>query len=213
MIRFIITACLLAAFTAAKSQNMEYETNRTTLYKDFQPSVITMTDGKVVKQRQSNIFLRTGALLYKRGAFNMKASMRNIARVDFPDATYMKVDTMLAMVVDTCGADLLLCATLIDMQAFRQNVINSSTFTNLEIGDQVGATTVSTMSESDMVYPLKHVYFFYLGGKYIEVDERNLRKHLPKDKRRVMANYMHTPGFDWADMESLKGLLAALGRK
>lgn len=212
MIRFIITACLLAAFAQVKSQGSEYETNRTTLYKDFLPSEITMTNGKVIKQRHTNIFLRTGALLYKRGALNMKASMQNIARVDFPDATYIKVDTMLAMVIDTCGADLLLCATLIDMQAFRQNLINSNTFTDVSIGDQVGATTVSSMSESDMVYPLKHVYIYYIDGEYIEVDERNLRKHLSKDKRRAMAGYMHTPGFEWTNRESLKGLLAALGR-
>lgn len=213
MIRFIVTVCLLAAFTTVKSQNKEYEANRTTLYKDFQPSVITMADGKMIKHGQTNVFLRTGGLLYKRGSLNMKASMRDIVRVDFSDATFLKIDTLLAAVVDSCGADLLLCAKLIDMQAFRQNVINSNTFTNVEIGEQVGATTVSSMSESNMVYPLKRVYFFCLGGKYIGVDERNLRRHLSKEQRRVMDNYLHTPDFDWTNAESLKGLLAALGAK
>ncbi len=77
----------------------------------------------------------------------MQAEMKNVKKVDFADRTYLKVDTILAYIVDTLKDNKLLCATLIDLEAYKSEILNNKQITNLELGSYVN---VSTMDLSDI---------------------------------------------------------------
>ncbi len=91
--------------------------------------------------------MANGALLYKHGKTTMQAEMKNVKKVDFADRTYLKVDTILAYIVDTLKDNKLLCATLIDLEAYKSEILNNKQITNLELGSYVN---VSTMDLSDI---------------------------------------------------------------
>lgn len=181
-------------------------TNSVTLYQDFQPVVIHLTNGKTIKQNKANIFLKNGSLLYKKGAFTMQANMEQIQSVAFPDCTYQCIDTLLASVVDTVGSNQLLLATLIDVDTYRSNIVNNRQITNFEIRDNVNVSSMELGSGEDG-YPLMNRYFFKIDGKTIEVSERPVSLIVPKDKRREFRTIVQTPDFSWTEEKSLIRIL------
>lgn len=190
----------------AYSQEAVFKSRRTTVYPQFIPATITLKSGKTVKERSANVFMKNGALLYKRNGFNMQADMDLIKRVDFADRTYLKVDTMLAYMVDTIGNNKLLCATLIDLEAYKTNLLNNRQITNLELGSQVN---ISTMDLSDTnEYPLTNIYYYEINGKIIKVHERSIMQSIPKNKRRELNTILQSADFSWVDRNSLMRLLA-----
>ena len=102
---------------ALMAQDFAGYSDRTTVYETFQPARVTLTTGSVNFQKEANVFLKNGKLLFKKGSTNMEADMRQIASVEFSDKSYICIDDMLATVIDTVGANRILCTTLIDLVA------------------------------------------------------------------------------------------------
>ena len=181
--------------------------DRTTVYEKYQPARITLYNGKVIMQKEANIFLKNGRLLFKKGMFDMVADMAPIQTVEFADRQYVKVDTILATVIDTLGGNRLLCTTTIDLAAFNNRAVNDRVITSLQLGgDQVGSTDID-LSAGNKQYPLVNNYFFEIDGKIVELHERTIRRLLPKKKRDRFDFYLQMPEFDWFDKSSLHKIL------
>ena len=86
-------------------------------------------------------------------------------------------------------------------------VANNAQITSLDIGDMIGITSADLSNEQDLHFPVVDVYYYLLNGKYVLVHERNLKRVLDKEKRRLMASAMATEGFSWTDEQSLMKLL------
>jgi len=181
-----------------------------TVYKEFQPATIHLADGRLLNVSLANIFLKNSSLLYKSGVETKEANLKTLSRVDFKDRTYYKVDTLLAYQVDIVGNDALYCAQVIDFVAWKQMVANNSLFTSMDFGDMIGYTTAELANEQDLRFPLKNQYYFLLGGKYVLVHERQLRRVLNKEKKRLMESVMTEKGFSWTDEKSLIKLLKTI---
>ncbi len=177
----------------------------TTAYPQFKPAIITLETGKVIEKEAVNVFMANGALLYKHGETTMQAEMKNVKKVDFADRTYLKVDTILAYIVDTLKDNKLLCATLIDLEAYKSEILNNKQITNLELGSYVN---VSTMDLSDInEYPLVNYYYYELNGEIIKVHERTITKKISKNKRTQLNTLMQAPDFSWDDIKWLMRVL------
>lgn len=202
---FIIIAA--AVLTAAG----QVTTTKLTVYKDFQPSYIQLKDGRIIKQNLTNIFLKNSSLLYMQGANAMEANMDNIVSVKFDDKLYMKIDTVLAYVVDSIGQDILYCATVIDMEAYQRQVKNNVWITNIGTGN--GALTTSTMdinTDEDYKFPLIDLFYYRINGQFVKCHERNLQYILNKEKKRIVRTFVTMDDFSWTDKDSLMKLLKAL---
>lgn len=177
----------------------------TTAYPQFKPAIITLETGKVIEKEAVNVFMANGALLYKHGKTTMQAEMKNVKKVDFADRTYLKVDTILAYIVDTLKDNKLLCATLIDLEAYKSEILNNKQITNLELGSYVN---VSTMDLSDInEYPLVNYYYYELNGEIIKVHERTITKKIAKNKRTQLNTLMQAPDFSWDNIKWLMRVL------
>jgi len=208
MKKLFFTLCLLATSSVGLvAQHFVGTTSRTTLYETYQPARITLTSGKVIMQKQANVFLKNAHLLFKNGHHDMVANMAQIQAVEFADKSYVRMDTMLAEVVDAVGENRILCTTTIDLEAFSSQKINDRIISNFQIGtDQVSATSIDT-SASDDLYPLVKTYYLEIDGKIVQLHERTLRRILPKAKRSRFDFYLQMPEFDWNDVTSLRLVL------
>lgn len=133
--------------------------------------------------------------------------MSQIESVEFADRKFIKVDTMLVTIVDTIGDNQILCATTIDVEAYRQRAVNDKVLTNLTLGEQVSTTTIDLAPSDEPKYPLVNDYYFLVDGKVIEVHERTINRMLDKDKRRILKSYLMQPDFDWSDRGYLRKIL------
>jgi hypothetical protein len=197
---------------ALMAQDFAGYTNRTTVYETYQPARVKLTSGNVTFQKQVNVFLKNGRLLFKKGKLDMEADMRTIESVEFSDRFYVCIDTILATVIDTVGTNRLLCTTTIDLEAFTAQKINDRMITNISMGDQVSATSMEAPDE-DNLYPLVNKYFFEIKGKIVEVHERVLLRLLPKKERDRLNFYMQQPNFSWADKDCLHQVLELFNKE
>ena len=133
--------------------------------------------------------------------------MKTLSKVVFKDRTYYRVDSVLAYQVGTVGQQHLYCAQRIDFAAWKQQKVNNSNITNLSFGDLMSYTTINLADEQDIHFPLINVYYFQIDGKYVLAHERNLKRVLDKEKRRLMTSVMSEPGFSWTSEASLLKLL------
>lgn len=180
---------------------------KTTVYKDFQPAIIVLSNGKSITEKQANIFLKNGSLLYKHNKSIMQANMENVSSVRFSDRSYLRIDTLLAYVVDTLKTNKLLCATLIDMESYANQIVNDRQITNLELGGHVNISSIDNYLSDDIKYPLVNYFFFEIDGKVIKAHERTLKKALPKAKQRMFNAIIQSPEFHWGEVESLTRIL------
>ena len=178
-----------------------------TVYPEFKAATVWLSDGKKLKVMLANIFLKNSTLLYKSGMQTMQANMQTMQRVDFDDRTYYRLDTILAYRVDTVGSDALYCAEHIDFAAWRQAMANNTLFTSLDLNDMVGYTTAELANEQDIHFPVVNSYYFLLNGKYVIAHERQLKRVLNKEKRRLMEAAMAEKDFSWSSEMSLMKLL------
>ena len=211
---YICTLLILLVSLAAKSQEIPSQTNRTTVFAEFKPAVITLTNGKTLKQNYANIFLKNSSLLYKHGILDMEADMEadieQIKSVKFDDCCYVRVDTVLAKVIDTVGNKKILCASFIDIDAYRTRLLNEHQVTNLELGEHVNVTSTDVSANEPKVYPLNNVFYFDLGGNMIKVQERKLNRLYKGDKKRLYKVIVNSADFSWENPASLKKLLELL---
>ena len=201
---FIIT---LISVQSAFGQD---RTTKLTVYPEFKPSVIELADGRILKEKFTNIFLKNSSLLYMSGTVTKEAYMANIKSVKFDDRLYVKVDTLLAYEVDSVGNDALYCATVIDQEAYRQNLRNNQVMTNISLSDQISTTSVDLSNEDDYLFPLINIYYYRLNGKFVRCHDRSLSNVLNKEKKRMLRTFVHMDDFSWSDQKSLIELLKRL---
>jgi hypothetical protein len=201
---FIIT---LISVQSAFGQD---RTTKLTVYPEFKPSVIELADGRILKEKFTNIFLKNSSLLYMSGTVTKEAYTANIKSVKFDDRLYVKVDTLLAYEVDSVGNDALYCATVIDQEAYRQNLRNNQVMTNISLSDQVSTTSVDLSNEDDYLFPLINIYYYRLNGKFVRCHDRSLSNVLNKEKKRMLRTFVHMDDFSWSDQKSLIELLKRL---
>ena len=197
----------LFAVTTASAQGV---VEKLTVYSEFKPAVIHMTNGRDIKNSFTNIFLKNASLLYKQGIQTMEANMDNIAGVDFDDHKFVKIDNMLACLLDTVGPNALFCATVIDFPAYEQMLRNNVNLTNFSLfdsamGDQVSYTSLDL--QDDVQMPLVNYFYYRFNGKFVRVHDREVSRMLSKEQKRRMKTIMATDGFTWVDRESLVKVL------
>ncbi len=190
----------------------QVRTTKLTVYNSYRPAIITLADGRTLKQPLTNVFLKNAALLYMSGNQAKEANMKTVVSVQFDDRLYVRIDSLLAFQVDSAGADGLYRATIIDREAYEQNLKNNVVLSDLSLlnSDMVGTTTVDLNNESDYEFPLINIYYFRYKGKFVRCHDRSLSNFLPKEKRRLMRSYIRMPDFSWTDEKSLIQLLKGL---
>lgn len=195
------------------AQNFAGDSKTIMIYKEFQPASIELNNGNVIKEKHANVFLKNGKLLYK-GKNNtiMQANMRNIKSVCFADREYIRIDTLLAYVIDSIGRNKLLCATLIDVDSYKSQLTNSQLVTKFDLSESfVNVTSLDDIpNKEDRSYPLVNYFFFEINDKIIRVHERDIYRVLPKNKHRIFKTMINSPQFDFGNQECLKRILREL---
>lgn len=182
----------------------------TTAFRQFVPAIITLSDGKIVKQNKANVFLKNSSLLYKHGQLDMEADIDQIKEVKFSDCVYVKMDTVLAKVIDTINTKRLLCVSLIDVDAYRDQILNSKQITNLELGEHVNVTSTDISPNEPKLYPVNNFFYFEISGKFIKVHERNVKRLLSSKNRRQYKLLIQSANFSWNSPKSLIKILELL---
>ena len=205
------TVLLMSALRIAAQE----VTPQLTAFPEFRPATAYMADGKKLDIPQANIFLKNSSLLYISGELTKEASTKNLMRVDFEDRSYIRIDSVLAYEIDSVGKNVLYCAKMLDLKAYKQLLVNNSTITNLDLSDLTNMnllnyTAIDMTNVQDIHFPVIPVYYYRLDGKYILVHERHLKRVLDKEKRRRMESVMNMPGFSWTDETFLLKILEVI---
>ena len=193
------TILLLAALNGVAQQI----TPALTVYPDFRPATILLTDGSKLKVPLANIFLKNSSLLYMSGELAKEAD----------DRTYIRIDSLLAYQVDSVGRNALYCAKVIDLQSYKQTIANSANITNLDlsnVNNMLSFSTIDAIGKEGVEFPVIPLFYFRLDNQFVRVHERNLKRILSKEQRRIMESVMSLPDFDWTDEKSLMKLLAMI---
>lgn len=207
--RFVLMLFLFAAsWNVASAQEI---TKNVTVYDEFKPAIIQLTDGRKITQSFANVFLKNSCLLYKRGTLTMEANMDNIASVDFGDRQYMKIDTLLAYPVDTLGV--VYCADLMDLEAYQGMLTNNKQMTNLEISSMVNTTSIELDMDAASKMPIRKQYYVKFGDDYILAHERVIQHKLNKTQKRLFNTLVSTDGFSWTKPESLLALMQLIDKQ
>ena len=210
-IALVITIVLLATLkTAAQEQQI---TSAITVYPNFRPATVILTDGRKLEVPLANIFLKNAALLYMSGDDIKEANMSNILRAEFEDRTYIRIDSMLCYQVDSIGDDALFSTKVIDINAYKQSRANSANITNLDLtaltstSSSLSYNTIEATDISELQFPIEQLYFYRLDDKFVRVHERHLKRALTKEKRQIMESVMNMPGFTWTNEKYLMMIL------
>ena len=206
----IFLIMMLVNASALHAQTIPNTATRTTVFEKFVPAIITLSNGKTLKQKSANIFLKNSSLVYKHGMLNMEADIEQIKSVQFANSLYVRVDTCLALVIDSIGNKRLLCASFIDENAYRNQLLNERQITNFELGEHVNVTSTDISSDKSKEYPLNNVFFFDVNGKVVKVHERNIKRLTINRNRRLYKITIQSAGFSWDNPESLMKLLDLL---
>lgn len=195
------------------AQNFAGDSKTIMMYKEFQPASIELNNGNVIKEKYANVFLKNGKLLYKsKNNTIMQANMRNIKSVSFADREYICIDTLLAYVIDTIGCNRLLCSTMIDIDSYKSQLVNSQLVTKLDLGGSfVNVASLDDIpNKEERTYPLVNYFFFEINNKIIRVHERDIYRALPRNKQRIFKTMIDSPQFDFGNQECLKQILSEL---
>ena len=206
------TILFIIIFLSFQSLYGQERTTKLTVYPEFKPSTITLSNGGHITLKFTNVFLKNSSLLYMSGSTAKEANMDNILSVQFDDRLYLKIDSLLAYQVDSVGKDGLFCATIIDQVAYIQNLKNNQVLTNIDLQnfDQISTTSVDLNNEEDLLFPLINIYYYRLGGKFVRCHDRSLNNILDKEKKRILRTFVHLDDFSWSDEQSLINLLKRL---
>ena len=207
--KILLTAFALLGLTATA----QVKTTRATLYNQFKPSVITLKTGKNIRQSLTNVFLKNSTLVYLQGEYTMEANMETIATVEFDDRKYVNINNQLAYLVDSVGSNLLYRIDLLDMNAYNQQLRNNINISNMGFENGgIATSTVDLNNEEDSKFPIFSHFYYYYNGEIIKVHEREISRHLPKDKemKRKYRTIIGLDSFSWSDEKSLIQLLKAI---
>ena len=211
MKKTLIALLALLTLQSAKAQD---EVADLTLLREFEKATVTLTNGKLTKVSLANIFLKNAALLYKSGDKTMQANMESVASVDIGKHHFKKIGHQLGecLYTDSVSGNSLFCVSLIDLEAYKRQLINSTVITNLSLDDNMGVTTTELMPTDERMLPLVRHYHMQLNGQFVEVHERTLKRLLGKEQRQRMYSQMARAEFSWTSPDSLKDLLVAISR-
>ena len=190
-------------------------TTQLTLYKQFKPSTITLSNGRTIKQSLTNVFLKNRSLVYMNGDNAMEANMENIAKVEFDDRTFYNVNNQLAYIVDSVGYNIIYRIDIFDLEAYNQQIRNNVNITAIPsfTGDMISTSSTDLNNDGDHKLPLfPHFYFLY-NGELIKAHESENSRRLPKKDKEVNRKYrtvIEMNGFSWTNNESLSQLLRAI---
>ena len=203
---------VLSFIISASAQEV---TTQLTVFPDFRPATVYMTDGKKMDIPMANIFLKNSSLLYLSGEVTKEANIKNLLRVDFKDRSYIRIDSVLAYQIDTVGANALYCAKVLDLKAYKQMLRNNSNITNLDLNDLSSMnmfqfSTIDLQDTKDIHFPVIPLYYYRLGDKFVLVHERNLKRTFDKENRRRMESVMNLQGFSWTDEKFLLKILEVI---
>jgi len=202
---------LIVVFGMSCSAAAQKRTTMPTFYKNYRSAVITFSDGHKSKNAFTNVFLKNGSLLFLKGEQAMEANMSNIVAVDFDDRSFVAIDRKLAYLVDSVGSNALYCIELFDKDTYERNLKNNVNISNLDFSaDMVNTTTVDLNGEDDFKMPVFRHYYYLYNGEFVRVHEREIARHLKKEKRTMMKRIMALPDFSWVDVNSLIQLLKAI---
>lgn len=207
----IFMLILAIACTCQAIAQTSNTTHRVTAFKEYQPAIVTLTNGKVVRVNMANIFLKKSTLIYK--GMNdkpMEALIDNIKCVDFKNAHYDKIDTLLACRIDTLGKITLYKVTKIDIDALKGQILNNRTMTNIDFGDNMLTTQTIDDNQEDQEYPIANNYYYLIKGKLIQANDHTIDRFIQKDKRQMYMAIINGPDFSWTDNASLSKILKVL---
>ena len=207
-LRSIVTwlLCIPVLLASAQDDN----TSTVMVYKDFQPAQVKLVDGRTIKVPKANVFLKHSTLVYKSGTSVKEANMKTVQTVDIADRHYVRIDTVLAFLVDTVEANAVYQQQVIDREAYEASFRNERMITDIQFGEQINLITLDPSMDSAAVYPVINTFYYRYNGKIMKVHDRELWRQLPKDKRRIMQSMMAEPGFSWTRRESVVRMLQAL---
>ena len=210
MKHLLLSTILLLATLNGVAQQI---TPALTVYPDFRPATILLTDGSKLKVPLANIFLKNSSLLYMSGELAKEADLKNVRQVEFDDRTYIRIDSLLAYQVGVVGENALYCAKVIDLQSYKQTIANSANITNLDLSNitnMLSFNTIDAIGKDSVQFPVIPIYYYRLDNQFVLVHERHLKRILSKEKRRLMESAMNLPKFSWTDEESLMKMLEML---
>lgn len=210
MKHLLLSTILLLATLNGVAQQI---TPALTVYPDFRPATILLTDGSKLKVPLANIFLKNSSLLYMSGELAKEADLKNVRQVEFDDRTYIRIDSLLAYQVGVVGENALYCAKVIDLQSYKQTIANSANITNLDLSNitnMLSFNTIDAIGKDSVQFPIIPIYYYRLDNQFVLVHERHLKRILSKEKRRLMESAMNLPKFSWTDEESLMKMLEML---
>lgn len=203
----------LISVVPVSGQNISYQSSSLLGYEQFVPATVTFNSGKTIKVSQANIFLKNSTLLYKHGTKILQAKMDDIKYVDFSDRHYEHVDTVLAYRIDSIGDNLLLCAPLLDMEAFQRQMANNREITHLDLGEVASIVTTDLKTAEDNGYPIFKRFLFLIGGKIVKAQDRPCLQVIPKSRRREYKTLLGTANFNWSNPDCLKKVLKLISDK
>jgi hypothetical protein len=210
-IKHILMTILLAAAPLAMTAQGTATTKRTTEFAEFKPALVLTANGQRLTVPEANILLKRSSLIYlSQGRRTMEAATANIRAVDFSDRHYERIDSLLAWRVDSVGDNALYCVTRIDIEALKNNIINNRQMTDLQLNSLLLDVTTVGPNDSDLVYPLVNIYYFKLKGKFVRCHERELYRHVPKDRRHDYEVALSMPNFSWTSRQSLMDVLRSI---
>ena len=210
MKHLLLSTILLLATLNGVAQQI---TPALTVYPDFRPATILLTDGSKLKVPLANIFLKNSSLLYMSGELAKEADLKNVRQVEFDDRTYIRIDSLLAYQVGVVGENALYCAKVIDLQSYKQTIANSANITNLDLSNitnMLSFNTIDAIGKDSVQFPIIPIYYYRLDNQFVLVHERHLKRFLSKEKRRLMESAMNLPKFSWTDEKSLMKMLEML---
>jgi len=206
MKRIYLVLLLASLAPQIRAQVSAGETKWTTEYETFQPARVIMAKGDTL-EANANIFLKNSTLYYKKGAFTFAVETSKIKSVEFADKRYVQCDTALATVVSSVKDNALLAVKMIDVGTWTSRMKNAQEFTQIRLGDVMQYSTVDNSTEEDRMYPLFTYYYYRYNGEVIPVDERAIRRKLPKSKQYIFRAVTANDNFSWTSEEWLARLL------
>ena len=204
MKRLLFTTILMLAMLKGVAQQI---TSALTVYPDFRPATILLTNGGKLKVPLANVFLKNSSLLYMSDKLVKEADMKRVMQVDFDDRTYIRIDSVLAYQVGAVGENAL--------KSYKQTIANSANITNLDLSNltnmnMLSFNTIDAIGKDSVQFPVIPIYYFRIDNKFVLVHERHLKRFLSKEKVRLMESATNLPKFSWTDEQSLLKMLEML---
>lgn len=202
---------LLMAFLNADAQIIDGRTNDITLFHDYIPATILLESGKTNRQREANIFLKNGALIYKSKGKVMQANMNVIKNVLFGKKLFIKIDGRLAEIVDSCGNNQLALIRQINIDGLNTEILNNSTITSIDVtGSEHLGITRTEVSPDQLAYPVDDIYYFIVNGNPILAHERDAKRAAGRKHQEAYERVISDRHFKWTQKESLMEVLKVL---